>query len=110
MAGFPYVNQVADAAAKKSLQAAFDQINGLTKRIAELEASALKGTQVVDVKGQRITNLGPPQAGSDAASVDYVREFVQALTEARIGGMTGTVDTTTTPSIQVDRGLVTGAT
>jgi hypothetical protein len=109
MAGYSYIGQVTDPNAKKALQVAYDLIGTLTQRLAALEAGALQGGAPISVNGQRVTNLGDPQAESDAATVAFVRSFSQALTEARIGGVTAAVDTVATPTLTVKNGLITGA-
>ena len=104
----PYVNQVSDRATQQALRAAWDTIADLQRRLTALEAAALQGP-ALDAGGQRITNLGSPSTGTDAVTLAYLRAFTQALTEARLGGLTATVDTTTTPTLTVQNGLITGA-
>ena len=108
MAGQAYVNQIEDRATKQALRAAWDVIATLEQRLTALEASALQTTGL-NANGQRLTNLGSPQAPTDAVTLAYLRAYTQALTEARLGGLTATVDTTTTPTLTVANGLVTGA-
>lgn len=108
MGGQPYVNQVGDRATQQALRAAWDTIADLQARLVALEASALQTTGL-NANGQRLTNLGSPQAATDAVTLAYLRAYTQALTEARLGGLTATVDTTTTPTLTVANGLVTGA-
>ena len=108
MAGQPYVNQVGDRATQQALRAAWDTITALETRLAALEASALQ-TSGLNAAGQRLTNLGSPQAGTDAVTLAYLRSYTQALTEARVGGLTATVDTTATLILTFENGLLTGA-
>lgn len=73
MAGQPYVGQVGDAAAQSALRAVFDRLATLEARVAALEATP----DGLNAGGGRVTNVATPVAGSDAATLDYVRQYVQ---------------------------------
>jgi len=78
MAGHPYVSQIQDDAAAKAVGKAFADISALQTRVAALEAAALRNTGAIACNGQRLTNVGTPDAESDAATVAFVRAYVQA--------------------------------
>jgi hypothetical protein len=81
MAGYPYVSQIQDPAARNAVKNVFDQLTALQGRILALEQSAVLNTTTLDAKGQRLTNLATPTAGSDAVTVTYLQQFVQAQVE-----------------------------
>jgi hypothetical protein len=82
MAGYPYVNKVEDPSAKSALTNAFDLIASLTARVEALEAAALTATSgVVDAQGARVANVATPQAETDAATVGFVRQLIEAQVE-----------------------------
>lgn len=110
MAGYPYVEQVQDPAAKKALRAVFDALTVLTARVDQLESAALQaGGSPVDAGGQRIQNVGNPQVNQDAVTVAFLRAYVQAQLEGFKGahGVDGTVDTTGTFVLTIQDGIIT---
>jgi glycerol-3-phosphate O-acyltransferase len=78
MAGHPYVNQISDRATQAALINAMGLISTLTARVEALEADALLRGTTIDLQGARLINLGAPQAESDAATVDFVRQVAEA--------------------------------
>ena len=82
MAGAPRVNQIVDAATRAALRQALEIIQAQAARIDALEATVLKTDSPVDARGERIINVGTPQAETDAVTVSYLRNYVQAAVGA----------------------------
>ena len=78
MAGYPYLSQVQDPAAVKALKAAFDQIAALQTRLTALEAAAVTRDTTVDAGGLRVSSVATPTAETDAVTVGFMRQYVQA--------------------------------
>lgn len=81
MAGYPYVGQVTDPNAARSLKAAFDQIAALSARIQALEANALLNTGTLNANNQRLTNLATPSQPTDAVTLAFMQQFVLSQVE-----------------------------
>lgn len=81
MAGFPYLSQIADHATAKALGSVMSDVAALKRRMDTLEAEALRNTGDLNVNGKRITNLATPTTESDAVTVAFMRQFVQAQVE-----------------------------
>lgn len=107
MAGFAYTGQITDPNAKKAIINALDLIAALRQQVTALQAAALVNSATIDAGGQRLADLGAPSAGTDAATVDYVRAYVAAQLEGFKRGATGTIDTTTAQIVTVTNGLIT---
>ena len=82
MAGYPYVNQVADANASKALKAAFDLITALRSELDALKASALTNAAAINANSQRVIAVADPQSVTDAANAGYVQAYIAAQLEA----------------------------
>ena len=108
MAGYPYVEQVQDPAAKKALRDAFDKITTLQARVAALEEASLQTGSPVNAGGQRLTNVADPKALQDAVTVAFLRAYVSAQLEGFKGaqGVDGTIDTTGTFTVVVKDGII----
>jgi hypothetical protein len=92
MAGYPYLGQVADANAQKSLKAAFDLIGVLRAELDALRATALTRGSPFNAQGERISRVASPQAGTDAVNADYLKRYVAAQISSfggSPGGVTG---------------------
>lgn len=108
MAGYPYVGQVTDQNAQKSLKAAFDLIFALRNQIDALQASVLSNAATINANGQRVANLGNPQSEQDAVTVAYLRAFVNAQLESFKGnlGVDAVIDTSATFIVTVENGII----
>lgn len=89
MAGYPGLGRIKDPDTQAVCKALFDANNGLLRRLAQLEAEALRQGSPFQAGGERISNLGLPQDPADAVSVAYLRQVLAA----RGGGAVGAVDT-----------------
>lgn len=78
MAGYPHLMGVSDPATLKALKKAFDEIRTLQTQLAALQSAAVVNSANLNANGQRLVNLGDPQAETDAVTVRYLRQIVQA--------------------------------
>lgn len=77
MSGNAYANQLPQGPARSAILNLYAEIQRLNTRIAALEAVAVTKATTIDAGGLRVSNLAPPQAGTDAATVDFVRQVAQ---------------------------------
>lgn len=78
MAGYPHLLGVTDPATQKALKKAFDDIRALQTQLAELRSAAVVNSATLNANGQRLSNLGAPTQESDAVTVSFLRQYVQA--------------------------------
>lgn len=92
MAGYAGLGQVTDGAAKGCLKTLFDLTGQLTRQLAALQATALVQGSPYQAGGQRISDVGTPQARQDAVPLQYLRDYVAAQLALGAGGGTVAVD------------------
>lgn len=69
--GYPFLSQISDGATQQALKAAWDTITDLKARIATLEARS-----TTNMGGAVVTNVGNPQADTDAVNLRTLRSTV----------------------------------
>lgn len=105
-----HVGQVKDPATQAALRDLTSRVVGLQTRVTQLEAVAMTAAGVINAQNQRISNLADPGAAQDAVTVAYMRQFVQALIDASLVGLSGTFDVSVTPNVVLVDGQVTSIT
>jgi hypothetical protein len=108
MAGYAYTGQVTDPNAKKALIQAYDLIAALRTEVDALKAAALQRGAAITAGGERLTDLGSPEANGDAVHAGYLKAYVVAQLESFKGltGVSGTIDTATAQVVTVENGII----
>jgi hypothetical protein len=78
MAGYQGLNSITDPSVREVVKGLFDEINALKRKVADLQSTAMVNSATIQANGQRLTGLALPAAETDAVSVAFLRQYVQA--------------------------------
>lgn len=82
MAGYNYIGQVQDPAAQRALRDLASRVAALTTRVETIESTAIFNTVTINANNQRITSVAAPAAETDAVTVTFLRQYIDAQLEA----------------------------